>query len=52
MNNGKNTIDDQIRAALEHFEQPYNAEHWHKMWGKLAALDAADASFDASLRER
>lgn len=52
MNNEKNTIDDQIRAALEHFEQPYNAEHWHKMGGKLDALDAADASFDASLRGR
>ena len=50
MNNEKNTIDDQIRAALEHFEQPYNAEHWYKMWGKLAVLDAADAAFDASLR--
>ena len=52
MNNGKNTIDDQIRAALEHFEQPYNAEHWHKMWEKLEALNATDASFDALLRGR
>ena len=52
MNNEKNTIDDQVRAALEHFEQPYNAEHWRAMSEKLAALDAADASFDASLRER
>jgi hypothetical protein len=52
MNNGKNTIDDQIRAALEHFEQPYNAEHWQAMTAQLDALNAADASFDASLRGR
>ena len=52
MNNEKNTIDDQIRAALEHFEQSYNAEHWHKMSEKLDALNAADALFDASLRGR
>lgn len=50
MNNEKNTIDEQIRAALEHFEQPYNAKHWHDMSAKLDALNAADAAFDASLR--
>lgn len=50
MNNEKNTIDDQIRAALEHFEQPYNAEHWHAMNAQLDALNAADAAFDTSVR--
>ncbi len=50
MNNEKNTIDDQIRAALEHFEQPYNAEHWQAMNARLDALNAADAAFDTSVR--
>jgi hypothetical protein len=50
MNNEKNTIDDQIRAALEHFEQPYNAEHWHDMNARLDALMSADAAFDTSVR--
>ncbi len=52
MNNEKNTIDDQIRAALEHFEQPYNAEHWHDMNAQLDALTAADVAFDTSVRGR
>ena len=51
-NNEKMTIDDQVRAALENFAQPYNAEHWQTMTGRLDALDAADASFDKSLRGR
>jgi hypothetical protein len=50
MNNEKITIDDQIRAALAHFEQPYNAEHWHDMNAQLDALNAADAAFDTSVR--
>ena len=52
MNNEKNTIDDQVRAALEHFEQPYNAEHWHAINAQLDALNAADAAFDTSVRGR
>ncbi len=52
MNNEKNTIDDQIRVALEHFEQPYNAEHWHAMNAQLDALNVADAAFDTSVRGR
>jgi hypothetical protein len=51
-NNEKMTLDDQVRAALDNFAQPYNAEHWHKMTEQLDALDAADASFDKSLRGR
>jgi hypothetical protein len=51
-NNEKMTIDDQVRAALENFAQPYNAEHWQGMTERLDALDAADTSFDASLRGR
>jgi hypothetical protein len=51
-NNEKMTIDDQVRAALENFAQPYNAEHWQTMTERLDALNAADASFDKSLRGR
>jgi hypothetical protein len=49
-NNEKMTIDDQVRAALENFTQPYSAEHWQTMTEQLDALDAADASFDKFLR--
>jgi hypothetical protein len=51
-NNEKMTIDDQVRAALENFAQPYNAEHWQGMTERLDALDAADSSFDAAARGR
>jgi opacity protein-like surface antigen len=51
-NNEKMTIDEQVRAALENFAQPYNAENWQKMTERLDALDAADTSFDKSLRGR
>ena len=48
----KHTIDKQVRAALEAFEQPYNADHWAAMSAKLDALDADEADFDKSLRAR
>ena len=51
-NNEKMTIDDQVRAALENFAEPYNAAHWQAMNERLDALDAIDAAFDNSLRGR
>jgi hypothetical protein len=51
-NNEKIIFDEQVRAALNNFAEPYNAEHWQKMTEQLDALDAADASFDQSLRGR
>jgi hypothetical protein len=51
-NNEKMTLDDQVRAALNNFAEPYNAEHWQKMSERLDALDAGDASFDDTLRGR
>jgi hypothetical protein len=51
-NNEKMTLDDQVRAALENFAQPYDATHWQTMNERLDALDAMDAAFDKSLRGR
>jgi hypothetical protein len=48
MNNDKITIDEHVRAALDNFAQPYNAEHWQAMTARLDELDAGDAAFDAS----
>jgi hypothetical protein len=49
-NNEKMTLDEQVRAALENFAEPYNAAHWQAMNERLDALDATDAAFDKSLR--
>jgi hypothetical protein len=51
-NNEKITLDEQVRAALENFAEPYNAAHWQAMNERLDALDAADTAFDNSLRGR
>jgi hypothetical protein len=51
-NNEKMTLDEQVRAALENFAEPYNAAHWQAMNERLDALDAADTAFDKSLRGR
>jgi hypothetical protein len=51
-NNEKMTLDDQVRAALNNFAEPYNAEHWQKMSEQLDAFDAGEASFDDTLRSR
>jgi hypothetical protein len=51
-NNEKREIDEQVRAALENFAEPYNAAHWQTMNERLDALDAADTAFDKSLRGR
>lgn len=52
MNNEKMTLDDQVRAALENYAEPYNAAHWQAINERLDVLDAADTAFDNSLRGR
>jgi hypothetical protein len=50
--NNENTIDSQVRQALDNLEVPYQANHWTKMAEKLDALDAQDADFDTQLKSR
>lgn len=48
----ENTIDNQVRQALDNLAVPYQANHWTKMAEKLDALDAQDADFDTQLKNR
>jgi hypothetical protein len=48
----ENTMDAQVRQALENLEVPYQADTWKAMAEKLDALDAQDADFDTQLKNR
>jgi len=49
----QNQFDEQIKAAMQKIEPPYNADHWQRMEAALDAMDKGattsveDAAFDA-----
>jgi hypothetical protein len=48
----ENTMDTRVRQMMEDFEVPYQADSWQKMAEKLDNLDAQDADFDLTLKNR
>jgi hypothetical protein len=48
----KQTLDAQVKAALENLEVSYNAEHWAAFETRLEALDKSEADFDSDLRSK